>query len=61
MQTTMTGLSATSGVVDTGMTTENTTVIHIWDTVHEFWIEIKLEAAIEAARAAYLQLKAEGR
>lgn len=41
------------------LTTDNTTVIRIWDTQHEFWIEIKLENAIEAARAAYLKLRAE--
>ena len=41
------------------MTTDNTKVIRIWDTRYEFWIEIKLEKAIEAARAAYLKLKAE--
>ena len=41
------------------MTTDNTKVIRIWDTRYEFWIEIKLDNAIEAARAAYLQLKAE--
>jgi hypothetical protein len=42
-----------SGVIDTGMTTENTQVIHVWDTVYGFWIEIKLENAIAVARAAY--------
>ena len=47
-----------SGVIDTGMTTENTTVIHIWDTDYGFWIEIKLENAIEAAREAHRKLKA---
>ena len=41
------------------LTTDNTTAIRIWDTKHEFWIEIKLEKAIEVARAAYLKLKAE--
>ena len=41
------------------LTTANTTLIRIWDTRYEFWIEIKLEKAIEAARAAYLKLKAE--
>jgi hypothetical protein len=46
-------------VIDTGMTTANTQVIYIWDTRYEFWIEIKLIHAIEAARAAYLKLKAE--
>jgi hypothetical protein len=44
-----------SGVIDTGMTTENTRVIHIRDVECEFWIEIKLEKAIEAARAAYIR------
>ena len=42
-------------VIDTGMTTDNTTVIHIWDTEYEFWIEIKLENAVAAARAAYVR------
>ena len=46
-----------SGVIDTGMTTDNTQVIHIWDTRYEFWIEVRLEKAIEAAR--YLKLKAD--
>jgi hypothetical protein len=41
------------------MTTDNTTVVRIWDTRYEFWIEIKLENAIEVARAAYRKLKAE--
>jgi hypothetical protein len=41
------------------MTTDNTTAIRIWDTRYEFWIEIKLERAIEVAREAYLKLKAE--
>ena len=41
------------------MTTANTEIIYIWDIEYEFWIEIKLENAIEAARAAYLKLKAE--
>jgi hypothetical protein len=41
------------------MTTDNTTAIRIWDVEYEFWIEIKLEKAIEAARAAYRKLKAE--
>ena len=41
------------------MTTDNTQVISIWDVEYEFWIEIKLEKAIEAARAAYRKLKAE--
>jgi hypothetical protein len=41
------------------LTTDNTTVIRIWDTRYVFWIEIKLENAITAARAAYLKLKAE--
>jgi hypothetical protein len=48
-----------SGVIDTGMTTANPTLIHIWDVEYEFWIEIKLEKAIEVARAAYRKLKAE--
>ena len=37
------------------LTTENTTVIRIWDTLYGFWIEIKLEKAIEVARAAYVR------
>jgi hypothetical protein len=40
-------------------TTENTKVIRIWDVEYGFWIEIRLENAIEVARAAYLKLKAE--
>jgi hypothetical protein len=41
--------------------TENTKVIRIWDVEYEFVIELKLESAIAAARAAYLQLKAKRR
>ena len=41
------------------LTTDSTKVIRIWDTKHEFWIEIDLVNAIAVARAAYLQLKAE--
>jgi hypothetical protein len=41
------------------LTTENTRILHIWDVEYEFWIEIRLENAIEAARAAYRKLKAE--
>jgi hypothetical protein len=48
-----------SGVIDTGMTTANTQIIYVWDVEYEFWIEVRLEKAIEAARAAYLKLKAE--
>jgi hypothetical protein len=48
-----------SGVIDTGMTTENTRIIWIWDVEYRFWIEIKLETAIAAAREAYCKLKAE--
>ena len=48
-----------SGVIDTGMTTQNTQTVYIWDDIYHFWIEVKLERAIEVARAAYLKLKAE--
>lgn len=41
------------------LTTENTTLIRVWDVEYGFWIEIRLENAIEAARAAYRKLKAE--
>ena len=41
------------------LTTSNTQSIRIWDDIYKFWIEIRLEKAIAAARAAYLQLKAE--
>jgi hypothetical protein len=50
-----------SGVIDTGMTTDNTQVIHIWDTLYGVWIEIDLVHAIEVARAAYCKLEAENR
>jgi hypothetical protein len=40
------------------LTTDNTSSIRIWDAEYGFVIEIKLEAAIAAARAAYLALKA---
>jgi hypothetical protein len=39
------------------LTTDNTTAIRVWDTRYEFWIEIRLEKAIEVARDAYLKLK----
>ena len=41
------------------LTTDNTKVIRIWDTEYKFWIEVKLESAIAAAREAYRKLKAE--
>jgi hypothetical protein len=37
------------------LTTENTTVIRVWDTIYGFWIEIDLVNAIEVARAAYVR------
>ena len=30
--------------------------IRVWDVEYEFWIEIKLEKAVEAARAAYVRM-----
>jgi hypothetical protein len=41
------------------LTTENTKVIRVWDTIYGFWIEIRLEKAIAVAREAYLKQKAE--
>ena len=38
------------------LTTENTRTIRVWDVEYEFWIEIKLEKAVEAARAAYVRM-----
>jgi hypothetical protein len=43
------------------LTTDNTKVIRVWDTIYSFWIEIDLVHAIEVARAAYVRKKLEAK
>jgi hypothetical protein len=50
-------IAAYRDTFNANLTTENTKVIRIWDTIYGFWIEIDLVNAIEVARAAFVRKK----
>ena len=48
-------IAAYRDTFNVNLTTDNTKVIRLWDTIYGFWIEIDLVHAIEVARAAYVR------